>query len=445
MRTKIGILSIVLCGFYHAVIGTTVCDTKLLAGYGQSAPNTGGGTLNSQASLNPTAVNASGKIAFNSAVSGSDRNQGVFVADANGVISAIAIGCGGSGGGGDTTSSCGDVSPVGGHFGGFYGGSDFAPDIDNAGDVLFFGDVNGGSARRGLFLYRAVTGQIVKVAVVGDPSPLGGIFGAVGPGTLNNNGRIVFLAAAGGNSTSDIFQWRNGVVTKVAAIGDSAPGGGTYTALGTQSLTFVDGTDIPVGPVPDINDSNQIAFVAASTIKSGIVLRTGQTDRWDIKLGDLTPVSGRYISMQAPSLNNAGQISFFADYQTGRTFNSGIFAGAQGNWRKVIVFYDAIDGGQCLGLAFSRNPMQSIDASGNVIFWTDLSNNGTQDRLVLGLTTGDYLIVARRGDPTPLGGTYGSINPWPSINGTIGTLNVSIPDAPSGPTDGHMTFNQCAQ
>ena len=54
-------------------------------------------------------------------------------------IAAIAIGCGGLGGGGDTTSMCGDASPIGGHFGGFFSENTvFTPDINDAGDVLFF-------------------------------------------------------------------------------------------------------------------------------------------------------------------------------------------------------------------------------------------------------------------------------------------------------------------
>ena len=66
---------------------------------------------------------------------------------------------------------------------------------------------------------------------------------------------------------------------------------------------------------------------------------------------------------------------------------------------KVVVFFDPIDGGQCLGLAFSRNPMQTIDAAGNVVFWANLDSNGTSDRLVLGLTDGNLLIAARRAIP----------------------------------------------
>src|ERR1700751_1707344 len=78
----------------------TICGVESRAAHGQIAPNTNGGTLNPVAFINPTTVNGSGRVAFNSQVDGSDRNQGVFVADADGTITAIAIGCGGLGGGG---------------------------------------------------------------------------------------------------------------------------------------------------------------------------------------------------------------------------------------------------------------------------------------------------------------------------------------------------------
>jgi hypothetical protein len=425
-----------------------ICGVESRAAHGQVAPNTNGGTLDPVAFINPTTVNASGRVAFNSEVAGSNRNQGVFVADSGGTISAIAIGCGGFGGSGDTTSMCGDVSPIGGHFGGFFFGTIFTPDINDAGDVLFFCDVNGGSSRRALFLYRAVSGEIVKVAAVGDSSPIGGTFGAVGPGSLNNNGKVVFLASPAGETVnSNLFMWDNGVVTKVAAIGDPAPGGGTFSGLGTESFGFQDGTFIPGGPVPDINDSDQIAFraiVSGGITGRGIVVRTGQVDEWYVKVPDPTPIGGTYFDMQAPSINNAGQIAFFADYRpTPVTFNSGWFAGAPGNWRKVIVFFDPVDGGQCLGLAFSRNPMQTIDAAGNVVFWANLDSNGISDRVVLGLTDGNLLIAARRGDPTPIGGTFGTMDAWPAINGNIGTVNPATPGAQNGALSAHMAFNHC--
>jgi hypothetical protein len=87
--------------------------------------------------------------------------------------------------------------------------------------------------------------------------------------------------------------------------------------------------------------------------------------------------------------------------------------------------------------------MQTIDGPGNVVFWANLDSNGTADRLVLGLTDGNLLIAARRGDPTPIGGTFGSMDAWPAVNGNIGTLNVATPGVQNGALSAHMAFNRC--
>jgi hypothetical protein len=427
----------------------TICSIQSLAEHGEPAPNTGGGTLDPLAFFNPTTVNSLGRIAFNSLVDGVERNQGAFIANADGSLSAVVIGCGAGGGSGDTTSLCGDPSPIGGNFSGFFLGTVFTPDINEAGDVLFFSDVNGGSSRRGLFLYQAATGEIVKVAAIGDASPLGGTFAAVGPGSINNSGKVVFIASPSTTAfPANIFLWDNGVVTKVAAIGDPAPGGGTFSILGGESFGFVDGTNIPVGPIPDINDVDQICFKAIVTggiTERGLIVRTAGVDEWYVKVPDPTPAGGTYFDMQAASINNAGQIAFLADFQpTPDTFNTGWFAGAPGNWRKVIAFFDPVDGGQCLGLAFSRNPMQMIDPAGNVIFWTNLDSNGGSDRIVLGLSDGSLLVTARRGDPTPIGGTFGSMDAWPATGGNNGSINVSTPGAQNGVLSAHMTSTLCS-
>ncbi len=432
---------------YNITTADSICNLASFAMHGQAAPNTGGGTLNLAAFMNPSTVNSSGKIAFYSQVNGSIRNQGIFTADSAGVY-AIAIGSGSGGGSGDTISNSGDPSPIGGTFSGFFGGTVFAPDINDAGDVLFFCEVNGGSSFRGLFLYQAATQQIVKVAAVGDPSPIGGIFDAVGPGSINNNGKVVFLACPQGSINADIYLWSNGIVTKVAAVGDPAPGGGTFSLLGTESYGFPDGTNIPAGPTPDINDQDQIAFraiVSGGITDRGIIVRTDGIDDWYIKASDSTPIGGTYLDIQAASINNNGQIAFFADYKpTPSTVSSGLFAGSPGNWRKVIVFYDSIDGGQCLGLAFSRNPMQLIDQNGSVVFWTNLSSSGGMDRLVVSQPNGDFLIAARKGDPSPIGGTIGSMDAWPSMYNLLGTLNSATPGAAGGALSAHMVYNLCS-
>jgi len=77
------------------------------------------------------------------------------------------------------------------------------------------------------------------------------------------------------------------------------------------------------------------------------------------------------------------------------------------------------------------------------VFWANLDSNGNADRLVLGLTDGNLLIAARRGDPTPIGGTFGSMDAWPAVDTNIGTVNVATPGAQNGALSAHMVFNHC--
>jgi hypothetical protein len=422
--------------------GPQLCATLPVAAHG--APVPGGGTLSPIAFGNPACVNRAGAFAFVANVNGASRNQGVFVADAAG-LHAIAMGCGGGGGSGQP-GTCGDAAPVGGTFAGFFGGTVFAPPIDDRGDVLFFAEVVNGSTTRGLFLYTAATATIVKVAGVGDPSPIGGTFAAIGPGSMNNRGQVAFLAARAGTTNSDLFLWQAGVVTKIAAALDPAPGGGTMQLLGTESFGFQDGTNVPAGPVPAINDCGAIAYraiVSGGIASRGVIVRAGGVDSWYLKAGDPTPAGGTFVDFQGAALNGSGSIAVFADFNAG-TLTSGWFAGRPGAFRKVLAFFDPVDGGQCLGLAFSRNPMTSIDDQENVVLWCDLSSAGGQDRLVVIDPTGAQTVLARRGASTPIGGSYTSINAWPSLSSTgHATLSAGTPGASGGALNAHFASVLC--
>ena len=248
------------------------CLTLAAGRHGETAP--GGGTLNPVAFANPSTIigppSGAARSAFFAQISGAARNQGVFVHDGT-TLTAIAVGCGGLGGSG-VPGACGDPTPLGGRFSGFFGGTVFAPAVNAGGDVLFMADVSGGSAPRGLFLYDASLGSILSVAAVGGASPLGGTFAIVGPGSVNDAGQVAFLASGGTAGVADVFLWNAGTTTKVAAVGDAAPLGSTYLFLGTESFGFADGSSIPAGPVPDIDAAGNIVFRAITAAgRRGIV------------------------------------------------------------------------------------------------------------------------------------------------------------------------------
>jgi hypothetical protein len=426
-----------------------VCSSFAAGKHGEAVP--GGGTLSPAASTNPATIigpSAGGaRTAFVAQVNGAARNQGVFVHDGS-TLTAIAMGCGALGGAG-STGTCGDPTPIGGTFSGFFTGTVFAPAVNAAGDVLFLADVVGGSSTRGLFLHRAATGTIVRVAVVGDASPLGGVFAMVGPGSLNASGSVAFLASGSTAGTSDVFLWDGASVRKIAAAGDPAPLGSTYEFLGTESFGFADGTKIPVGPVPDVDDAGNVVFRAITAAgRRGFVRRAASgTSIWLVRDLDPAPGGGTFFDFQAANVNSAGAIAFFADVRLGpTTFTSGWFEGSNAGARKVIAFGDPVGAGTCNGLAFSRNPMSFLDDDGNVILWTDvlLPGGGSRQHLVVGAPDGSLTVVAKRTDPTPLGGTYSGFDAWPSIDNLgRGAINAAVNGVIGVPT-AHFLFTACA-
>ena len=420
------------------------CGTVVGVSDGMPIVNAPGAYVTTNAFMNPACINRRGELAFVGDATGS-RNQGIFVADSAGVH-AIAMGCGGGGGSGQH-GSCGDPSPIGGSFAGFFGGTVFTPAINDNGDVLFLADLFNASSPRGLFLYLASAQSFVKICAIGDPSPLGGTVTAIGPGNLNRDLDVVFLAQSSGGQqyVCDLLQWNAGALSVFSATGYPAPGGATVSMLGTESFGFVDGTTVFAGPVPSINDCGQVAFriiTNGGAVGRGIAVRQNGVDSWYLTDAMQSPNGGSYFDFQGAAINGSGQIAVFSDYMLNGNATSGWFVGKPGNWRHALSFYDSVDGGQVYGLAFSRLPMNFLTDDGDVVVWCDLNSNGNMGRVVLCTSDGSKVVLARQGSPTGVGGSFGYIDAWPSLN-SAGRVSISSGTPGATFTSAHLVGVLC--
>lgn len=394
-----------------------VCAAASRAWHGQALPAGESGTLVAAAFMRSTTIDNRGRIAFFAQVEGAARNQGIFVAGPAG-LEIVAMGCGGPGGSG-VTSDCGDPAPGGGRFAGFFGETWGTPDINDAGDVLFMADLHDAPYPRGLFLWQAATARFVRIAAVGESSPLGGALTGIGPGSLNNAGDVVLLASTGGQLRSDALIWRDGTLSKYVAAGDPAPGGGQFVTIGTESWGMADGSQVPGGPVPAINDRGQIAFrgeVTGGIATGGVFISDHGAHQWLVKHGDPVPGGGTYVDMQAPILNNAGEVAFYSDIAGGP--GAAWVTGKPGQWRRALAFYDPIDTGQVWSLAFSRNPLAALNDQGDVLLTTAILRADSSERgaIVLSRADGSLRLLVEQAQPTPLGGNWGSLDGWPTLN-----------------------------
>ena len=106
-------------------------------------------------------------------------------------------------------------------------------------------------------------------------------------------------------------------VQKVVAVGDAAPGGGTF-----------DNFDCPgcSGRVAfGLNDSSEVAFLATlSTGAKGVFVASpgssGFTVRKVAVTGDPNPAGGTFTAFSAPSINSTGEVAF-----AGKGSEQGIF------------------------------------------------------------------------------------------------------------------------
>jgi hypothetical protein len=257
---------------------------------------------------------------------------------------------------GGTTSRAianGDPAPGGGSFTDF---GAYLLAIDNSGLIAFDGTVSA-PGRSGLFQISS-TG-VSSVVQVGDAAPGGGAFEAIGPGSMNVNGQVAFQALLAAPGRSGIFLWSAGTTVAVAQTGDAAPGGGTL-AFGPLNFDFA----------PSVNAAGQVAFGSGlSTGEEGVFLVANGATIAVARPGDAAPGGGIFTNVYTPSLNDSGQIAFAADTAS----SSGVFLLSSGALAKVASTGDGLPRGTG-AFAWAGDPV--LNNLGQIAFDGGLSTGG---------------------------------------------------------------------
>ena len=191
--------------------------------------------------------------------------------------------------------------------------------VNARGQVAFYATVLHAPGREGIFL--ADAGQLRKVAAFGDSLPGGGRlaeFGAHPLPALNAAGHVAFEAQiAGGRATEGVFLAGPDGVQPIALAGDDAPG----IAAGVM-VSF---------DAPALNDNDELAFVAE--VRRGrdtldvLYFWNGRRLQRLVAEGELLlRIGGTMDKIGEPALNNAGVVAFPAAILKGPT-PGGIFVG----------------------------------------------------------------------------------------------------------------------
>ncbi|MFQ5883270.1 MAG: esterase/lipase family protein [Candidatus Methylomirabilales bacterium] len=297
------------------------------------------------------------------------------------------------------------------------------PSINDAGNIAFAEGGRGTSFGQNSRLFLASGGTLRPIVrgptfrvncqqfpcrnevLPGDPAPGGGTFRRLvvtdrPPPSINNQGAIAFLA--------DIFIAGNqvpfrrglfladpdGTLTLIARSGDPAPGGGTFAS---NLSVFFDS-------VPVLNNAGAVAFRA-------LVNRDGITSSclflWKngsltsiVQRGDPAPGGGTFLGAIQPSLNDAGDIAFFASISTPATpagSKQGFFLASGGRITPILQVGDSIPGvGTFTGL--SESPI-SLNNQGMLALTARIRGEGGQ--FIIGILLISTTTPVELVDPVP--------------------------------------------
>jgi hypothetical protein len=296
-------------------------------------------------------------------------------------------------------------APGGGRFDRFEViGQPVAAPVNGRGQVAFYATVLHAAGREGIFLAEA--GQVTKVAAYGDSLPGGGTLSGFGERplpSLNRSGHVAFGAQIeNGRGTEGIFLAGADGLKAIALAGDDAP---------NVPLGVLVGFDAPA-----LNDNDELAFVAS--VRRGrelidvLYFWNGRRLQRLVAEGDLLlRIGGKMDQIGEPALNNGGVVAFPASILKGPVLG-GIFVAGARPLRLLVGAGDRAPNGATI-LRFSEQ--LAIDDADRIAFGAYLGKNGVTTEAVLREGPEGLSEVAVEGAPAPGGGRYSGFGPWPTV------------------------------
>jgi len=316
-----------------AITGNTISP---IVADGDSVP--GLGRFNRIFALGNLSLNNAGAVAFGAQTTlNNSTKNGLFLSNAPGISNIVYEG--------DPISGNAVSAP-----------SLRSYSLNNTGAVVFQGFFSSPS-RQVIFLKNA--GVISPIVVTGDPTPLGGTFrfAFLNLWSFNDAGAVLFGSQIdNGSSTMGIFTAKDGVIAKIAAIGDRAPDGKKFNNIDNG---------------PSINNLGDVIFEASvgegfNVDYTGLFLFSNGMLSLMAKVGDAAPGGGRYSVFSGPLINDAKQICFDASLEGGSSSNGFFFIASTGVIEKIVATGDPTPvGGSFSGLG---NGTMQINAGGAVAF-----------------------------------------------------------------------------
>jgi hypothetical protein len=369
---------------------STTTVTVAAPGGGSYAVTTAATPQNQRAfGLDSPILNASGQVAFTARLAGGAGTSGLFLTAADGAAAA-------------SLARQGAAAPGGlGTFGNFTNNGvplgHTQMGMNAAGQVALQHTATGGGA---VLRFQAGSAPTV-IAAVGQAAPSGGTYTYQSNSLLavNASGQVSF---GGGTATAD-GQYRGNGTTAVtiSLVGAPAPGGGTLEGFGAPGRVMATDGAIAFSGYLDADSEVEALFVAGGAAAPAQIAR----------LGAAAPAAlgGSYDSFTlrdgAPALNSAGQAAFKATTAEGASAVLRWTAGAT----QVLARDGTAAPGTGGGTFDSFGPVNRISGSGRVAFLGEVSGgNVNRGIFTADGTTVTAVVVGGQAAPGLPGVTFGT-------------------------------------
>jgi hypothetical protein len=316
-------------------------------------------------------------LAFVHQISFNNQGQAAFIGDGGLFLKT-----------GDTLTllaAPGDTAPGGGTF-----LQISTPSINSAGQVVFAGFA---TTSGGLFLVSQ--GTITLLVADGAVSTTGDVVFPTQP-VINDSGVVAFVNNGIPGFPlfgQGIFQFAGGAVTKIAAIGDAAPGQGTFTGFDP----------------PAMNSSGQVVFHASlqETLPNpfvptnGLFLASGSSVSKIIDSGDTFPDGSTFFDVNgSPSINDGGQVAF-AGSVDGSVADEGVYLFSSGTLTVVVPGFSSGPN----GIIFLQIVNAAINNAGQIAFESLILGNCCGNGVFL-LSNNTISQIMVPGQASPDGDTF---------------------------------------
>jgi len=303
----------------------------------------------------------------------------------------------------------GDPAPGGGTFEHFsVEALPIVAPANTKGQVAFFATILRSTASEAFFL--ASPQRTVRVVAEGDPVPGGGTFSGFGRHpipALNERGDVAFAAAiVGGRTVEGIFVRDARGLRPVVLTGRGAPG------MASGTIAAVD--------APALNDHGDLAFLASvrrgrETVEAVYTVIAGRLAKV-VAQGDPAPAGGTFAGFGPPAINNRRRVAFAAVVE-GRAVPGGVFAADGATVRMLTGAGSETPIG---GIFVKFSERIALNDAGAVAF-TAVLKNAEAEQGVFVIRDDHVRKVIALGEPAPYGGTFSHFSLWPALaaDGTV--------------------------